>query len=199
MLHNPPIRKPRLLGSVAALAAFVALSGKASAANAAQSTGLLNIDDLPGVVSSELRDDGSVLLRFEDGSLRVLSAGEVIINENGQIFIDPEAVSELALGGGVDPLIIALAVAGVAGAVVAIASSDDDDDDVVAPPPPPPANVAPVFDSAADVTVDENLTETGLVSVSDADGDAVSFSIAGDADAHVYAYEPSTGAINFVA
>ncbi|MEM6909842.1 MAG: hypothetical protein AAF494_14315 [Pseudomonadota bacterium] len=197
MPFDTPLKKPRLIGSVAGLAALVALSGKASAANgdaaASQSQGLVDISDLPGVIAHEMRSDGSVVLTFDDGSIRVLSAGEVIV-ENGVIFIDPQAIAEMELGGGVDPLILALGVLGVAGAAVAIASSDDDDDDA------PVLNGAPVINSANAVTVDENETATGLsVSAADPEGDPVTFSIVGGADADLFEIDAASGALSFIA
>ena len=191
-------KKPRLIGSVAGLAALVALSGKASASNSEPADiakgGLLNVADLPGVASSELRADGSVLLTFEDGSVRVLSAGEVIV-ENGVIYIDPDAIAEMEFAGGLDPLIIALGLIGAAGVAIVATSGDDDGDDFI----PPVGNSAPIITSADTVSVAENETATGLsVTADDADGDPITFSIVGGDDADLFAIDASTGALSFV-
>jgi Ca2+-binding RTX toxin-like protein len=189
MLLDPKLKKPRLVASVAALAAYVSLSGKAQAANAdvaaGQTTGLVNIDNLPGVVATAMRDDGSVIITFEDGSVRILAPGEFIV-EGGEIFIDPAAIAELSLAGGVDPLIIALGVIGIAGAGIAIASSG--------------SNSAPAINSANAVSVGENAVATGLtVTALDPDDDPVTFSIVGGADAARFSINPTTGALSFVA
>ncbi len=64
-------------------------------------------------------------------------------------------------------------------------------------PPPPPGNVAPVFSSAATANAAED--SAGAVytaTATDADGDAISFSIAGGADASLFAIT-NDGALSF--
>lgn len=119
--------RSRLVGSVAGLAAFLALTGKAQArSNEDAGDALVALDDLPNVASVELRDDGSVLIRFQDGSTRILTAGEVIV-ENGVVYLDPAAQAEMAIEGGSDLLLVGLGVAAVAGAV-ALASDGGDEE-----------------------------------------------------------------------
>ena len=58
---------------------------------------------------------------------------------------------------------------------------------------------APIFTSPVAVTVAENETDTGLiVAATDADGDAVSFSITGGADAALFAIDAESGALSFL-
>ncbi len=68
------------------------------------------------------------------------------------------------------------------------------------PPPPPPAvNNPPVLTSASTASVTENMVQTGYIATaSDADGDALSFSLSG-ADAALLAVDPASGALSFVA
>ncbi len=191
------VKKSRLIGSVAGLAAFIAFSSKASAATGDEGadtpSGLVKVSDLPGVQSSHMRDDGSVVIAFDDGSIRVLSPGEFVV-QGGVVFIDPAAVVETPLAGGVDPAILALGVLGLAGAgVAAISGGGNDGDDA------PVLNGAPLFTSAQNVSVAENETATGLgVAASDPEGDAVTFSIIGGDDAARFAIDANSGELSFV-
>lgn len=54
------------------------------------------------------------------------------------------------------------------------------------PPPPPPANQAPVFSSPATANVTENAQLSYQAQASDADGDSITFSISGGADASLF-------------
>jgi Ca2+-binding RTX toxin-like protein len=191
MLQLPvPARSSRsrsqLIGSVAGLAAFLALSGKAHARTSGEETeGLVALADMPNVASVELREDGSVLVRFDDGSARLLAPSDVII-ENGVVYLDPAAHNEMALGEGSDILLIGLGVVAVGGAVALLAGGEE--------------NVAPVITSAATVSVSENTAATGLtVTANDANRDPVTFSIVGGADAARFAIDSATGALRFVA
>lgn len=67
------------------------------------------------------------------------------------------------------------------------------------PPPAPPVNRAPAFTSAATVGVAENATDTVYqAAATDPDGNALTFSIAGGADAARFAIT-AAGALTFVA
>lgn len=67
------------------------------------------------------------------------------------------------------------------------------------PPPPPPVNRAPAFSSPATASLAENGTGTVYqAAATDPDGNALSFSIAGGADAARFAITPA-GALTFVA
>ena len=60
-------------------------------------------------------------------------------------------------------------------------------------------DIAPQFTSGGAVTVNENLIATGYVAAaSDAEGDPVSFAIAGGADAALFVIDATTGALSFV-
>lgn len=61
-------------------------------------------------------------------------------------------------------------------------------------------DLTPVFTSGASVAVDENLTATGYTAVAtDGDGDTLSYSISGGADAALFIVDSSTGAVSFIA
>lgn len=67
------------------------------------------------------------------------------------------------------------------------------------PPPPPPVNRAPVFSSPATASVAENSTATVYqASATDPDGNALTFSIAGGADAARFTIT-AAGALTFAA
>ena len=53
----------------------------------------------------------------------------------------------------------------------------------------------PLFDSASSFTVDENQTAIGTASATDADGDALTYSISGTE----ISIDPATGVMSFVA
>jgi hypothetical protein len=83
-----------------------------------------------------------------------------------------------------------------AAAVLALAACSGDDP----PPPPAPMNSAPQFTSPAAVNAPESSAGTVYTATaSDADGDAVSFSISGGADAARFAIVGASGALSFVA
>ena len=193
-------QKPRtkLLGSVASLAAFLAFATRAEAQSYSDgSSSLVDISGLDGVVSATPQADGSVLVVMEDGSQRVLAAGDVVI-EGGVVFADPDLVMEASAGSGghVNPYLVGAGIAG-AGLIAAAASDgyDDDDDDVA----PPPANNAPSFTSPEAVSVDENSADTGYTATADdADGDDLTFSVSGGADADRFQIDAGTGALSFV-
>jgi hypothetical protein len=69
------------------------------------------------------------------------------------------------------------------------------------PPPPPPAvNAAPVITSAATTQVDENIsTPAYRVTATDADGQTLTFSLAGGPDQARFSINAATGDVSFVA
>jgi len=69
-----------------------------------------------------------------------------------------------------------------------------------APPPPPPAaaNSAPVITSPADVSVAENSSLAATITATDANGDALTFAVAGGEDAAQFRFNPSGGGLAFV-
>ena len=58
------------------------------------------------------------------------------------------------------------------------------------------ANEAPLLTSVSQFNVNENNTSVGSVAASDIDGDAISYSIIGGADAFLFTIDPTTGAIS---
>lgn len=63
-----------------------------------------------------------------------------------------------------------------------------------------PQNAAPVFTSGATAGVAENTTATGYIATAtDADGDAVSFSLGGGADQSAFQIDGGSGALSFIA
>lgn len=72
--------------------------------------------------------------------------------------------------------------------------------DGAAPPPPAPGNAAPLFTSAATASAPEGAAGAiYTATASDSDGDAISFSISGGADAARFAIVAASGALSFVA
>ena len=59
-------------------------------------------------------------------------------------------------------------------------------------------NEAPVFTSSADVSVAEEQTRAAQLTATDENGDSLTYSIAGGADAAQFALDPTTGLLTFV-
>ncbi len=83
----------------------------------------------------------------------------------------------------------------IAPLVAVLAACDDDDDNGTSAP----MNAAPAFTSATSAMVAENETDTGYVAMAtDADGDAITYAIAGGPDAAAFAIDGASGALSFV-
>ncbi len=83
--------------------------------------------------------------------------------------------------------------------LLTLASCGGDGSSAPPAPPPPPANRAPAFTSAATASVAENNAATAYqAAATDADGNALTFSISGGADAARFAIT-AAGALTFVA
>ncbi|WP_146347833.1 Ig-like domain-containing protein [Phaeobacter marinintestinus] len=57
---------------------------------------------------------------------------------------------------------------------------------------------APVIDDSASYSVLENETDVGMIAASDVDGDALTYTIVGGADAALFSLDPSSGALSFL-
>jgi len=192
--------RSRLVASTAGLVAFLALGARANAQSyGADQAQLVDLSSLDGVAAVDLQADGSVLVTMNDGSTMTLAAGDVVV-ENGVVFADPGVLSAASAAAGIElnPYLIGAGVVG-AGLIIAAASGDDDDDAPAPPPPPATVNNAPSFTSGDSVSVDENSAATGYTATADdADGDALTFSISGGADADLFEIDAGTGALSFV-
>lgn len=62
----------------------------------------------------------------------------------------------------------------------------------------PPPNTAPVFTSPAGLTIRENQTLIGSLTAHDPDGDALTFSIVGGADAALFTINRNNGTLSFI-
>ncbi|MBF9036681.1 hypothetical protein HKCCE2091_20795, partial [Rhodobacterales bacterium HKCCE2091] len=65
--------------------------------------------------------------------------------------------------------------------------------------PPPPANADPVLSIAGAISLPEGETDIATATATDSDGDPLSFSISGGADAALFAIDATTGALRFLA
>ncbi len=66
------------------------------------------------------------------------------------------------------------------------------------PPPPPPVNAAPTFTSAGNASAAENGNASGYTATAtDADGDTLTFSISGGADAALFSIDGASGLLSF--
>ena len=184
-------------------ATLIASRAEAQIHNAAASD-LVELAGIDNIVNVKRLPDGSLELTLENGDVVNIPAGDVVA-ANGQIFVS-EAVLESAgvldvgyVFGGItvtQAAIAGAALLGTAGIVAAVTSGDGDNDDA---PPPSVENIAPVFTSNDAFEFTEN--GDGIVSTAsatDADGDALTYSIAGGADAALFEINADTGELSFV-
>lgn len=88
---------------------------------------------------------------------------------------------------------------GTGGALAALMACSGGAPPPAAPPPPPPTNSAPVFSGPAQVNVNENVAGTAFsLTASDANGDPLTFAVAGGADANTVQVNPANGSVSFV-
>ncbi|WP_339982128.1 Ig-like domain-containing protein [Gymnodinialimonas ulvae] len=64
-------------------------------------------------------------------------------------------------------------------------------------PPPPPPNEDPELTSPTSFSIAENSIAVGVIAATDADGDDLSYTIAGGADAAVFEIDETSGALRF--
>lgn len=174
---------------LAAAAAAAGLSGKAFAEDADESdpNGFQRLSDLEGVVSYEQQADGSLLLTMENGE-QVVIAAEDVMTVGGELFVAEESsgLMEFFAGLTADQTAL-LAGAGIAGAAVVATSGGDD-----------ARNLPPEFTSASQASLAENQTTAFTAQASDANGDVLTYSISGGADAALFSVDSQTGVVSFI-
>jgi VCBS repeat-containing protein len=192
----------KLTGVALALAGVAAMSTSAEAS--AQGTapdGFQAASDLSNVSGVQVLADGAVELTLSNGQTVLIAAADVVV-ENGIVYLSTASLEAAAViggaaaaGGGGGALI---GIAG-GGALAAAAGGGGGGGGGSTPPPAPPANTnAPVFTSATTASFDENATGTVYTATAtDADGNTVTFSIVGGADAADFSINASTGALTF--
>ena len=199
-----PRHVSNVLSGVTAGLAMMAMSAGAASASTGDLQSLLSVD---GVVSIDLRADGSVLVTLADGRVVTLSSAQVTIID-GVVYVADAAAALLAADG--SDTIIALAqtdggeggggvfagnntllyvlggllvAGGAAGAAIGLTGG---------------SNELPVFTSGTTFSIAENTTAVTTVTATDADGDDLIFSIGGGPDAALFSINPTTGALAFI-
>lgn len=187
--------------AVVGMAVAAGLASEASAADRANAPAdHTSANSIEGVVKARLLADGSAELTFTDGRVERISASDVMV-DGGEIFVSHEAAADAvaageaaAAGSGIGHSALLIAGGVIAGGVgiAAAAGAFGGDDE--------PENTAPVFTSGVAASVAENSVATGYTATAaDADGDAVTFAIAGGADASRFVINATTGQLSFVA
>lgn len=193
-----------LTGAALATGGAVMLAGGAQAQagdDGGVSDGFETAKDLPNVDGVRTLADGSVELTLSDGRILIFEAADVAVID-GEIYIAQAAieaadfsVAAAAAGGGGAG--IALGVLG-GGALLGAAAGGGGGGGSPTPTPTPNPN-PPVFTSATEATVAENMTGAiYTATATDADGNNITYSIAGGADAADFTVNASTGALSFV-
>ena len=112
-------------------ASLTAAGAAVLAASQAQAQGLDGFEDITSsVISFERVGNGQVEFELENGQRFIANEGQYIVDGN-QILVSQELVTIVG-GPGMNPTVIAVAVAGAAllvGALILLNSDDDDDDD----------------------------------------------------------------------
>ncbi len=194
-----------LLTTAMATSGAVLLAGGAQAQDNATGApdGYSPISEVDGVSRVAMGADGSVELVMTDGRT-VLIAAENVSVVDGVVYLADAALEANALmgasataaaGGGGGAI---LGVLGGAGLLGAAAGGGGGGGGGTTTPPPPTNTNPPVFSSATTADVDENTTGTVYTATAtDADGNTVTFSIAGGADAGLFSINGTTGAVTF--
>lgn len=173
-------------GGLGVLGALL-VAGAANAEGMASESELVNVSDIQGVESWTRLDDGSIQLVMKDGTTIIVPEGMAVV-ENGTLLLDPAFASGLPVetGGFLLTPQGGLLVAGGVGAAAAVSSGGGSD----AP------NSAPSFTSAAEASVAENTATAYTAAATDANGDAITYSLSGE-DAALFEIDSSTGVVTF--
>ena len=192
----------QIAAAALATAGAVLMAGGANAQNAAGAPeGFQAASDIANVSSIHVQADGSVQIVMADGQTIIIAASDVVVQDGivylsaGSVDAALEAALPAAGGGGA-----ALGALGalVIGGGLAAGGGGGGSSSSPAPTPTPNTN-PPVFTSSASASVDENSTGTVYTATAtDADGNTLSYSIIGGADAADFSINASTGAVSFV-
>jgi len=188
---SQPLSKFRGRLNTVSLAALSALgiAGVTSAKESLQDTipdGFKDVESLKDFQSVTNLADGSVEVVLATGETATFVASEVIIVA-GQVYIAETAILAAGLTVSSGLSAAALIVGGAAalgGAGFAISKSGDSND-------------APVFSSPTSFSVSENQSSAFTANASDADGDALIYSLSGQ-DASLFSINSTTGVVSFI-
>lgn len=180
-------------GTAAILASTLFTQGAAAAQSTEGATDLASVD---GVADARVLPDGRVEVIMNDGRVVILEANQVAINGETIMILDGELDALMLTGETINILQYGIpAAAGIAGVALAASGGGDDAPTV----PPPPVNQSPSFTSAPTASLAENGTAVTTVTATDSEGDAITYAIAGGADANLFSIDPSTGTLTFKA
>lgn len=180
-------------------AAFLAAGADAQDASGTPD-GYMTASDIADVASVHVQADGSVQLVMADGQSILIPASDVLV-DNGIVYLSEggvdaalEAAAAASAGGGSAAGVLAAVAAG--GGLAAAAGGGGGGGGST---PAPVTNTnPPVFTSATSTSVDENTSGTVYTAqATDADGNSISYSIVGGADAADFSINASTGALTF--
>ena len=193
-----------LLTTAMATGGAVLLAGGSQAQDSVASPpdGYTPVSGVDGVSRVAMGADGSVELFMADGRTILIAAQDVSVVD-GVVYLADAALEANALlgagaaataGGGGGAILAVLGGAGLLGAAAGGGGGGGG-----STPTPPPTNTnPPVFSSAATADADENTTGTVYTATAtDADGNTISFSISGGADASLFSINSTTGAVTF--
>lgn len=184
-----------------AAAAYMTAGAQAQSSDAPQ--GYSSASGLDGVRDVIVHPDGRVELVMDDGRRLMIEAADVQLVD-GVVYVADSAVhaalypaSETgSSGGGAGILLGVLGGAGLLGAAAGGGGGGGGGGST----PTPPANRAPSFTSDTTANFAENGTGIAYdANATDADGDALTYSISGGADAALFTIDAATGEVSFAA
>ena len=184
--------------------ALMASTAQAQSAESGVPEGFQAASDLPNVVDVRTMSDGSLQLTLSDGRVLAFEAADVVVVD-GQVYLAQSAIegADFALasaagGGGGAGLALGVLGGGALLGAAAGGGGGGGGGGTPTPPTPPTPNNAPAFTSATTASGAENTSGAIYTAVAtDADGDTLTYSISGGADASRFSINASTGALSF--
>ncbi|MEC9249717.1 MAG: cadherin domain-containing protein [Pseudomonadota bacterium] len=185
-------RRSAMAATLLATGGAALLGGQASAQGSAPE-GFRSVGDFANVDSYTLNEDGTVRLVMNDGQVVTVAAADAQLID-GVLYLNADAITvgaAAAAGGGAGAILGVVGGLGLAGAAAGGGGGGGST-------PPPTPNSPPSFTSDPTGSTAENSTSTGYTAAaSDSDGNSLTYSISGGADAALFSINASTGELTF--
>ncbi|MBO6848410.1 MAG: cadherin domain-containing protein [Maricaulis sp.] len=187
-------RRSAMAATILATGGAALLGGQASAQDGAPD-GYRSVGDFANVDSYTINEDGTVRLVMNDGQVVTVAATDAQLID-GVLYLNADAITvgaAAAAGGGGGAILGVVGGLGLAGAAAGGGGGGGGGST-----PPPTPNTPPSFTSDPTGSTTENSTSTGYTAAaSDADGNSLTYSISGGADAALFSINASTGELTF--
>ena len=182
------------------LGSGISISASAQEEEQAAPEGFLSADDIEGLSEYTLNPDGTAQLVLENGQTVTIEAAQLQII-NGQVYVLQTAVDAAGLSAATGSgLTMVGGIAAAGGGIAAAAGGGGGGGSGTSSgntAPAPVDNTAPTFTSSTSASVSENQTSAYDADATDAEGDTVTYSLSGGADAALFDIDASTGEVTF--